>query len=651
MNLKDRGTPIDERSSTQMKSRSKFSLKKALSAVAAVAIAGTALPLLSASPAQAAGTQTGPALIRAAGGGNTQIYSGTGATNFNIYMTDTYCPGNSIDTNDLIQTYMVPETVDPATLTFGADGPLPNGTGAAFSQPLYDVFGTPYANGNTSAASTPGGPGGIFDLPDIAFNFEVYTPADLLPGVYNVGVACTRGPAGPSQLLTYWNTKMTFTSNPAGGNAQVSWTRGEVPAAPVLTAVNSGDGSLSAVFTHAGSEPPTSGFTATATPTAGGAPVIANGATSPIAIPGLTNGAEYSVTVRATNAVGNSPESNALLGTPSLAALPAVQNLTATPGTGMVDLNWDAPTGPTPTGYSVEVSPAEGTVTPSGTSASVTGLTAGTSYLFTVTPTHAAPNVGTPASVSATPFASQVVVGALQVVRPTGAVVLTQVCGKNGPIPAETVATDGFPVGSLPAIPAVGPGTMPTGETAAQFDQYPYPENADGTPAPTYPTSCGINLDTAKFIKKGPGAGKFFAAKGVLSQITVVDTRDTDTGWAITGTMGAFTAGTGKSFSGSQLGWTPEKTSDTEAFVDSDDNSYDQVVLAGDRVDPNTPNATGLSSGRNLGTAAGLAEIAPKSFTGGLGIAELDARLKLLIPVTAKSGTYNGTLTLTVTGA
>ncbi|HET7713001.1 MAG TPA: hypothetical protein VFK94_00130, partial [Patescibacteria group bacterium] len=256
-----------------MKSRSNFSLKKALSAVAAIAIAGTALPLLSASPAQAAGTETGPALIRAAGGA--PITSGTGATNFNIYMTDTYCPGNSIDQGDVVQTYMVPEAVDPATLTFGVDGPLPIGTGAAFSQPLYDTAGTPYVNGQTAAATPPDVRGGIFDLPVVPFNFEVYTPADLFPGVYNVGIACTRGPAGPSQLLTYWNTKMTLTSNPAGGNAQVSWTVGVAPAAPVLTAVNSGDGSLSAVFTHAASTPPASGFTATATPTGGGAPVIA----------------------------------------------------------------------------------------------------------------------------------------------------------------------------------------------------------------------------------------------------------------------------------------------------------------------------------------------------------------------------------------
>jgi hypothetical protein len=34
----------------------------------------------------------------------------------------------------------------------------------------------------------------------------------------------------------------------------------------------------------------------------------------------------------------------------------------------------------------------------------------------------------------------------------------------------------------------------------------------------------------------------------------------------------------------------------------------------------------------------------------GLGIGKLDARLKLLIPITAKSGQYTGTLTITAVG-
>ena len=160
--------------------------------------------------------------------------------------------------------------------------------------------------------------------------------------------------------------------------------------------------------------------------------------------------------------------------------------------------------------------------------------------------------------------------------------------------------------------------------------EYPYPA------APNYPTHCGVALGNAKLITSGPGAGQFFQASGLLNQVTVVDTRDTDTGWTINGTMGTFSAGTGLTFTGSQLGWNPV-TSDTDSFTSSDGTVYDQVVTPGPAVLPNTAVASGLSSGRALGSApAG----------DGLGIATLDARLKLLIPVWAFSGNYTGTLTI-----
>jgi NAD+ kinase len=49
-----------------------------------------------------------------------------------------------------------------------------------------------------------------------------------------------------------------------------------------------------------------------------------------------------------------------------------------------------------------------------------------------------------------------------------------------------------------------------------------------------------VALGTAKLVTSGTGAGQFLQASGLLNQVTVVDTRDTDTGWNITGTMGTF---------------------------------------------------------------------------------------------------------------
>ena len=624
-------------------------LKRAWSGVATLAVAASTATVFNAPAAFAAGTLEGPAAVRSAGGAAT-LASGNSGTTFTIRPpSGAACPGDSANDNYLVQTYMVPASVDPSTLTFDADGPVPLGTGASFRQPLYSTTSQPVVSQLTAPATVAPGPGAIINIPDM--NYGAFAPGDIPAGVYNIGIACTLGPPSATQMKNFYNVQKTFTT-PGGGPAAVNWSVGAVPAAPVLSSVTPGDGQVTANFTPTTSDPVTTLFTATATPPSGPAVTATSTTGSPIVIPGLTNGTAYSVTVRATNAVGDSAESNAVSGTPALGARPPVTGLTATPGTAKVNLSWTAPTGTAPTGYQVTVNPNAGTTTTSGTTAEVTGLTPGTPYTFTVTPLHPAPFVGTPASVGpVAPLAAQVLVQDVTVVRPAGAIVLTQICGKNGAIAADTLGTPGFPSGSLPAIAATGPGvgTAPSfsGGPDPKFSEYPYPENADGTPAPNYPTNCGISLGTAKFVKKGPGGGQFFAASGVLNQVTVVDTRDTDTGWNATGTMSAFTAGAGKTFSGSQLGWSPVRTSDTAAFSDSDGTSYDQVVDAGPVVAPNTPNATGLSSGRTLGIAAGLAGAAP-TLTGGLGIAELDARLKLLIPVTAQSGTYVGTLTFSV---
>ncbi len=72
---------------------------------------------------------------------------------------------------------------------------------------------------------------------------------------------------------------------------------------------------------------------------------------------------------------------------PSTTVPGAVASIAATPGTGQVTLTWAAPAatgGSAITGYTVATSPG-GTTTVTGTSATITGLTSGTAYTFTVT--------------------------------------------------------------------------------------------------------------------------------------------------------------------------------------------------------------------------------------------------------------------------
>ncbi len=635
----------------------KMTSKRVWSGLMAVAMACTIVPLLTASPASAVGApQPGGASVRTAGGA-AALASGNSGTDFTLRLpVGAACGGDSANDQYRVQSYMVPASVDPSTLTFGAGGPLPSGVGANYRQPLFDTLGSSYVNAQTANATTPPGPGPIINIPD--FDYAVFTPGDIPPGAYNLGIACTQGAAGPTQMKEFWNVQKTFTTNGGDGLANVNWAVGAAPVAPVLTTVTPGDSTLTAAFTHSASSP-ASNYTATATPQAGdvdctGGPVTSASqtTTAPIVVSGLINACTYNVAVTANNGVGSPAVSNSIAGTPTAAPRPAVQNLTATPGpggSGSVLVDWDAPTGPAPTGYTVAVSPAVAgspfTVPAGTTQQNVTGLTEGTLYTFTVTPTHTAPFVGTPASVQASPASSRVVQQDLTVVRPQGALVLTQRCGVLGALDLEA-AQPGFPAG-FTAAPESGPpgvgGTAPTtgaapgGPADPNFAEYPYPVDANEVPNPIYPTHCNVGLGIAKFVTGGPGRGQFFAASGRLNQVTIVDTRDGDIGWTANGTMGTFTSGP-NTFSGSQLGWTPKKTDDSASFTDSDGVVYDQAVTAGPGVAPNTPNATGLSSGRQLGSALAGS---------GLGTGVLDARLKLLIPVTKKAGTYTGILSLT----
>jgi hypothetical protein len=143
-----------------------------------------------------------------------------------------------------------------------------------------------------------------------------------------------------------------------------------------------------------------------------------------------------------------------------------------------------------------------------------------------------------------------------------------------------------------------------------------------------------VNLGTASYVTTGTLAGQYYAASGILNQVTVSDTRDTDSGWTVNGTMSDFTvAGGGASFSGNHLGWSPVVTDDSDLTL----AGYNQVATAGASILPASVN--GLATAKPLASAAAGA---------GLGIASFDARLKILIPSAVRAGTYTGTLTFTV---
>ncbi len=198
-------------------------LKRTFAVLASTAVIASGAQFLMATPALADGTLAGAADIRVPGGA-TAKQSGNSATpggDFTLRLpAGAACEGDSPNDGYRWQTYMVPSSVNPATLTFDGSGPVPNATGASFRQPLYKPSGDAIIDQQTSAANPAPGPGPIINIPDATLSF--YTPGQVPADVYNLGIACTLGGPSATQMKSYWNVQMTITEDAAtGGPAQI----------------------------------------------------------------------------------------------------------------------------------------------------------------------------------------------------------------------------------------------------------------------------------------------------------------------------------------------------------------------------------------------------------------------------------------------
>ncbi len=203
------------------------------------------------------------------------------------------------------------------------------------------------------------------------------------------------------------------------------------PAAPRAVVATPGEGSAIVAWTapdDGGSR--ITGYTVTASPD--GVSAKADGSSSSVAVPGLSDGVSYTFTVTATNALGTGPPSdpsNAVVpGVPEAPMAPA--DVQASPEESAALVGWDAPAGDggsAITRYTVTSSPGgiSTSVDASATSATVDGLADGTSYRFTVTATN---GVGTgPASDPSNPVTPGLVKPQVSGFSPTSARVGEQV--------------------------------------------------------------------------------------------------------------------------------------------------------------------------------------------------------------------------------
>jgi hypothetical protein len=154
----------------------------------------------------------------------------TSASDYQLTLStgNNFCPGDGL-AGFRWATYMVPASVDAATLTYTPAGPSA-GTGV-FAQPLFSSAGSP------QVAKTPGiGDGLISGIPA---NFSMASIAGLpVPnGVYKIGFACYK--AGVTER--YWQSTITVSGSTA---TSFNWVKGSVPGAPTgLTATGaSADG-------------------------------------------------------------------------------------------------------------------------------------------------------------------------------------------------------------------------------------------------------------------------------------------------------------------------------------------------------------------------------------------------------------------------
>jgi len=251
-------------------------------------------------------------------------------------------------------------------------GGLSNGTPYTFTVKAVNVAGAGLpsaASATVTPRTVPGAPQGFTATPSNSQAYLAWTTplADGGSAITGYQVSSDSGKTWVEAMNASWHIFTNLTNGEpyiffvravntagSGAGATASATPRTVPGQPTNVTVSPGNESVTVDF----AAPASNGGSAITvyTLTASPGDLTVNGASSPLIIGGLVNGAFYTFTVTATNVAGT--------GMPSIASdavaprtVPGVpRSLKATPGDGQIELSWAAPSydgGSAVTGYEV----------------------------------------------------------------------------------------------------------------------------------------------------------------------------------------------------------------------------------------------------------------------------------------------------------
>ena len=173
-------------------------LARAATALAAVMLGLTGIGAFSAQALPAGSAPTAGQVL--------SVLSGATATTFTLQLAAgaNACPGDSASGGFRWNSYMVPASVDPATLTYGASGPIAP-AGVAFTQPLFSSGNAALINRNLAPDTAV-----VFGVGVVSFNAYQFLPSGVPNGAYRIGIACTLN----GQTERFWQTQVVFAGTP-----------------------------------------------------------------------------------------------------------------------------------------------------------------------------------------------------------------------------------------------------------------------------------------------------------------------------------------------------------------------------------------------------------------------------------------------------